>query len=173
MHLDEHTQTTTVWTSDVRPELHTTDATLADVITWADAHPCAWDVVTHAKSKAFGLGSCEYIGWAQRGMAPEAILERASHLYGLATGRDAFQSPASIFAWKARFTLEHYREPGFTGGLFRQHDGQFHRLCMTLDYTPETLGCVVSRFIDWCGHDYRTEYVTLNSEIVRRLDRPT
>ena len=172
MHLDEHTQTTTVWTSDVRPELHTTEPMLAEVIAWADAHPCAWDIVTHAKSKAFGLGSCEYIGWAQRGMAPEAILERASHLHGLATGRDAFQGPASIFAWKARFTLEHYREPGFTGGLFRQHDGQFHRLCMTLDYTPETLGDVVSRFIDWCGRDYRTEYVTLNCEIVRRLAPP-
>ena len=43
---------------------------------------------------------------------------------------------------------------------------------MTLDYTPETLGDVVTRFIDWCGRDYRTEYVTLNSEIVRRMDQP-
>jgi hypothetical protein len=172
MHSDEHTKTTTTWTSDVRPELHTTEPALADVIAWADAHPCAWDVVTHAKSKAFGIGSCEYIGWAQRGMAPAAILERASHLHGLATGRDAFQGPASIFAWKAHYTLDRYREPGFTGGLFRQHDGQFHRLCLTLDYTPGTLGEVVTRFIEWCGHTYRTEYVTLNSEIVRRLDHP-
>ena len=41
MHRDEHTQTTTFWTSDVRPELHTTDVALADVIAWADAHPSA------------------------------------------------------------------------------------------------------------------------------------
>jgi hypothetical protein len=173
MHRDEHTSTTTVWTSDVRPEIGTTEPPLAEVIAWADAHPCAWDVVTRARSKAFGLGSCEYIGWAQRGMAPTAVLERARHLHGLAEGRDAFQGPASIFAWRARFTLEHYRDKGFTGGSFRQHDGQFHRLCMTMDYTPETLGDVVTRFIAWCGRDCRTEYVTLDSKVVRRMDRST
>lgn len=172
MHREESTQTTAVWQSDARPEVRTTDPALAGVIAWADAHPCAWDVVTQAKSKAFGRGSCDYIGWAQRSMAPEAILERARHLHGLATGRDAFQCPPSIFAWRARFTLEHYREPGFTGGLFRQHDGMHQRLCITMDYTPATLGDVVSRFIEWCGPDHKTEYVTLNCEIVRRLDRP-
>jgi len=172
MHSDEHTKTTPTWTSDVRPELHTTEPALADVIAWADAHPCAWDVVTHAKSKAFGLGSCEYIGWAQRRKDPEAVLERARHLHGLATGQDGFQSPASIFAWRARFTLERYREAGFTGGLLHQHDGRHFRLCMTMDYTPETLDGVVDRFVEWCRRDYRTEYITLDCRVVRRMDQP-
>jgi hypothetical protein len=170
MHRDELTQPTSIWRSDIRQEVNTTDPALADVIAWADAHPCAWDVVCQTKSKAFGRGSCDYIGWAQRSMAPAAMLERVRHLHGLATGRDAFQGPASIFAWRARFTLEHYRESGFTGGLFRQHDGKYQRLCMTMDHTPETLTEVVSRFIEWCGRDYKTEYVSLNCEIVRRLD---
>jgi len=170
MHRDEFTQSTIVWRSDVRPEVRTTNPAFADILMWADGHPCAWDVVCKTKSKAFGLGSCDYIGWAQRGMTSEAILERVQHLYGLASGRDAFQGPSSIFAWRARFTLEHYRDKGFAGGFFQQHDGNYPRLCMTMDYTPETLEDVVSRFIEWCGRDYKTEYITLNCEVVRRMD---
>lgn len=162
--------TATVWRSEVRPDVRTSERALADVIAWADDHPHAWDIVTQTKSKALGVGSCDYIGWAQRGLSPEAILERVRHLHGLITGRDAMWGPASIFAWRARFTLDHYLDAGFTGGFFRQHDGTFERLCMTLDYTPDTLEEVVSRFAQWCGLDYRTAYVTLNSEIVRLVE---
>lgn len=170
MRSEEMTQTRTVWRSDVLPEVRTSDQKLAEVIAWADGHPCAWEVVTTSKSKAFGIGSCEYIGWAQRAITPEAVLERARHLHGLITGRDAMPGPASIFTWRARFTLDHYKDHGFTGGVFRQHDGTFERLCLTMDYTPDTLEEVVSRFAQWCRHDYRTAYITLNSQIVRRVE---
>lgn len=172
MHCDESTQTTVLWRSDARPEVTTVDSDLAKAIAWADAHPCAWDVATQTRSRALGRDSCEHTGWAQRSMAPGAILERVRKLHYLATASDAFRGPATIFTWRARFTLEHYREPGFTGGFFRQHDDKHHRLCMSMDYTPETLDAVVSRFLEWCGRDYKTEYVTLNFEIVRRMDRP-
>ncbi len=163
-------RTTTVWRSERRPDVTTTDPALARVIAWADAAPDAWHIVTHRRSKALGLDSCEYIGWAQRGMAPEAILERARHLHGLATGGDPRLGPSAIFAWRVRFTLAHYRDAGFTGGLFRQHDARHERLCLTLDYTPLLLQSVIDRFLEWCGRDYRTAYVTLNGRGVRRLE---
>jgi hypothetical protein len=159
----------TVWSSDVLPEVATDAPALAEVIAWADRHPHVWKIVTGARSKAFGLGSCEYIGWAQRGAAPEAVLERARHLHGLVTGRDARPGPSSIFAWRARFTFEHYRDRGFTGGFFQQHDTRFPRLCLTLDYTPATLEAVLDRFLAWCERDHPTDRVTLNGAIVRRL----
>jgi hypothetical protein len=157
------------WRSDQRPDVSTDVAELAEAIAWADANPHVWDIVTHTKSKAFGHCSCEYIGWAQRSMEPEAILERVRHLHALVTGKEAWGGPAAIFAWRARFTFEHYRDPGFTGAFFRQHDGRHERLCMTLDYTPDTLEEVVDRFMQWCGRDYPTTHVTVGGTVVRLL----
>ena len=157
---------TVIWRSDKRPEIHTTNPALVSIIEWADTHPCAWDVVTQTQSKAFGRYSCEYIGWAQGSLAPESVLERVRHLHDLAASRDSFQGPESIFAWRAQFTLEHYRDAGFDGGLFRQHDGKYHRHCLVMDYTPDTMEEVVTRFIEWCGRDQSTAYVTLNCELL-------
>ena len=115
--------------SSVLPEVRTQNENLSRVITWADANPVAWKIVTNHRSKAFGLGSCVYIGWAQRSMAPEAILERVRHLYEVLHGRE-YPNP-SIFRWRACFTLEHYRDKGFTGGFFQQHDERYPRACLT------------------------------------------
>lgn len=162
-------RTTTLWRSERRPEVFSNDPALAEVIAWADAEPRAWHIVAGRRSKAFGAGSCTYIGWAQRGMAPEALLERLRHLHDLATGRDPHPGPPSIFPWRARFTLEHYGDIGFTGGLFRQHEDGFERLCLTLDYTPLLLQPVIDRFLAWCGRGGRTTRVTLDGCTVRRL----
>lgn len=158
--------TTTLYRSDRRPDVATEEHALAEAIAWADQHPHAWDIVTHKRSKAFGLGSCEYIGWAQRSMAPEAILERVAHLHRLVTGREAHLSPEHIMCWRARFTFEHYRDRGFTGGFFQQHDERHARLCLTLDYTPETLRQVIDCFVLWCGNLHHTARITVDRKTV-------
>ncbi|MBI1317332.1 MAG: hypothetical protein GC168_00095 [Candidatus Hydrogenedens sp.] len=161
--------TTTVYRSSMRPDVWTDDPALAEAIAWADAHPHAWRIVTGTKSKAFGRNSCVYIGWAQRSMAPDAILERVSHFHRLATGTEPHLSPEHIMCWRAKFTFDHYGEVGFAGGFFQQHDAKHPRLCLTLDYTPLTLQQVIDRFLGWCQHDYLTERVTADGQVVRQI----
>jgi len=158
---------TTLYRSEKRPDVVTKEEVFTDCIAWADANPHVWQIVTGTKSKAYGRGSCIYIGWAQRSMAPEAILERAKHFHDLVTGNEPFLSQSHITLWRARFTFEHYREKGFTGGFFQQHDEKYPRLCLSLDYTPDTLEEVIDRFYAWCRHDYKTAHITLNKKIVR------
>ena len=165
--------TITYWTfqSDVRPEITTTDPHLAKVIAWADKHPVAWEIVTKERSKAFGVGSSEYIGWAQRSQSPEAILERLRHFKELVGGGDHWrrirEGDDSIFVWRARFTLEHYRNKGFRGGFFQQHDSNYPRSCLTLDYTPETFKGVLDRFCAWMDRSYDTKQITVDGKTVR------
>ena len=166
MKTESFDNTTTLYRSEKRPDVVTDERVLAQAIAWADANPHVWDIVTHKRSKAFGPGSCEYIGWAQRSMAPEAILERVSHFHRLVTGREPHLNPGHIMCWRARFTFEHYREPGFTGGFFQQHDERHARLCLTLDYTPETLPEVTGRFLRWCGNLHHTARVTVDGTTV-------
>jgi hypothetical protein len=160
--------TSTLYRSDVRPDIVTEEVTLAKVITWADDNPQVWQIVTDTKSKAFGLGSSVYIGWAQRSMAPEAILERTRHFHDLVLGIEPHLSPSHFFVWRAQFTYENFLKKGFTGGFFQQHDEKHPRLCVTLDYTPETLEEVIDRFLYWCGRDYPTHHVTVNKKTVRQ-----
>lgn len=159
----------TLWRSDLRPDITTGEHELARVIAWADEHPHVWDIVTQTKSKAFGRGSCEYIGWAQQGNAPEAVLERARHLHDLVTGREPHLGPEHIMVWRAKFTFEHYRDADFTGGFFQQHDTAHARHCLTLDYTPETREEIIDRFLRWCGDSYNTARVTLDGDTMREI----
>ena len=161
------TITNVVYQSESMPEIRTTNPSLARAIAWADDHPVVWRIVTGRRSKAFGLGSCEYIGWAQKGMAPDAILERARHMYDLGEGRSPYHDSNSIFVWRAKFTLEHYQDKRFTGGFFQQHDAKYPRSCLTLDYTPETLQEVLDRFCAWMDRCYDTDHVTINKMTVR------
>ncbi len=159
--------TTTLYRSNKRPDVTTDERDFAAAITWADANPHVWDIVSHKRSKAFGLGSCEFLGSAQRSMAPEAILERARHFHDLVTGREPHLGPSHFFVWRAQFTFQHYKESGFTGGFFQQHDERYPRLCVTLDYTPDTLKEVIDRFLAWCGRDYQSVRVTVDGKVVR------
>jgi len=161
--------TTTVWRSEQRPEVSSDDPCCAQAIAWADQHPLVWKIVTGTKSKAFGRGSCVYIGWAQKGMAPEAILERAHHFHQLVTGREPHLGPSHIMVWRAQFTFEYFKDAGFTGGFFQQHDGNYPRHCLSLDYTPDTLEEVIDRFLAWCGRDYPTARVTVDGKVVREV----
>jgi hypothetical protein len=164
-----HTVRRRAFRSEVRPDVETTDRTLAAALEWADGNPVVWEIVSGHRSKAFGLGSCEYIGWAQRRREPDAMLERVRHIHGIVSRPERYLDPGSIFPWRARFTLDRFREKGFTGGFFQQWDADFPRSCLTLDYTPETLEEVVDRFCGWMDRYYRSARVTLNGETVRTL----
>jgi len=163
----EETTTTVVHSSEALPEVRTTFPALAPTIAWADAHPIVWRVVTGRKSKAFGLGSCVYIGWAQRSNAPDAVLERVRHIHEVLERPRPHCTPDSIFVWRAKFTRDHFQDKGFTGGFFQQHDARYPRSCMTLDYTPETFEEVLDRFCVWMDKFYKTVRITVDSHTVR------
>jgi hypothetical protein len=155
--------------SEVLPEVDTQDPERAKTIAWADDNPVVWKIVTGARSKAFGRNSCEYIGWAQRSEAPEAILERARHFHTCVDpnvlGGLEYRS-RDIWGWRARFTFQHYQDKGFTGGYFQRFDGRYDRDCLSLDYTPGTLAEVVRNFMEWGHVD-----IGLSSTDVVKLDR--
>lgn len=158
-----------VFISEKRPDVCTACPGFEPVIQWADDNRVVWHIVTGRRSKAFGLGSCVYIGWAQRSMAPDAILERLRHFKELVDGNSPWHNADSIFRWRARFTLEHYQENGFRGGFFQQHDAQYPRSWLTLDYTRQTLEVVLDKFCAWMGRSYATQSVTLDRKTVRRF----
>ncbi len=166
MKMHRQIQLQPLFLSETRPDICTTCPDLARVMQWADDHPVVWAIVTGARSKAFGLGSCAYIGWAQNSLAPGAILERLSHFKELVAGNGPCHKD-SIFRWRARFTLHHYQEKGFRGGFFQQHDAHYPRSCLTLDYTTETLELVLDKFCAWMGPSYDTHSVTLDGKAVR------
>ena len=166
------TTTTVVYRSEVLPAVHTTLPALARTIAWADAHPGVWKIVTGRKSKAFGPGSCVYIGWAQRSMEPEAVLQRARYMRELIECQQPYYTPDSIFVWRAAFTIQHYQDKGFTGGFFQQHDAKHPRSCLTLDYTPETFEQVLDRFCAWMDRYYDTRRVTVNGQSARTFPLP-
>lgn len=153
--------------SEILADVRTTEPSLARVIAWADDHPTVWRIVTGHRSKAFGLGSCIYIGWAQRSMEASAVLERARHLMELIEEPGRWGHANSIFTWRAKFTLDHYGDKGFTGGFFRQHDANYPRSCLTLDYTPETFEEVVDKFCQWMDRYYDTVRVTVDKRTAR------
>lgn len=161
------TVTNTIYQSECLAKVHTLDPLLARTIAWADSHPVAWRVVTEHRSKAFGRGSCEYIGWAQKSMEPSAIFERVHHFHELVSNTSPYHNEQSIFVWRARFTMEHYQDKGFKGGFFQQHDAKYPRSCLTLDYTPETLQEVLDKFCAWIDQYHDTQRITLNGTTVR------
>lgn len=186
----------TVYSSEIRPKIETEDVEMAKVIAWADdEHPIAWDIVMSRKSRAFGIGSCVHVGWAQQGDSSEAVLERLCILRYYATyeplpppalpknkrsqtkvlgrGRIWQQRPI-IQHVSALFTLEHFEDPSFTGGFFRQHatwtDGEsYSRSCIHLDYTLNTLEKVLDVFASWMDPYYeKTTHITIDN-VTKRI----
>lgn len=136
------------YVSEHDPRISTDVPKLGTVIEWADTNPVAYEVVRTSRSKAFGVGASFYIGWAQRGSTSEAVVER------LWAFREVIEGPENFWRWRARFTLRHFKEKDFTGGVFQQwavwSDGkEYPRACVTLDYTPKTLEMVLDRFCGW------------------------
>ena len=167
----EQTITRTVYQSEVLVQVQTTNPILAPIIQWADEHPSVWQVVTTKRSKAFGLGSSQYLGSIQTSMDADCILERVGHIHNIVECKQPCYTPDSIFVWRALFTLAHYNDKGFKGGFFQQHDAQYPRSCLTLDYTPETYEEVLNRFCAWMDTCYETHHVTINGKTVRTFPR--
>ena len=145
--------------SDLHPSLEFENPKQRDVLllTWADAHPNAWRIVLgKTRSHTYAPGSSAYFGRDRNSDSPYAILGRLGTLYG-----DWEKGDENIFGWRARFTVNHCRDKGFTGGSFRQHDGTYARGCIDLDYTPKTLTFAVNRFREWCGKDFPTACITV------------
>ena len=158
----------TIYASEAHPEIETESKELGDVIAWADAHPTAWKIVTGTRSAPFGRESSTYMGF-QRGPSPQAALARVTTLMKQAKAVDG--SSDSIFSWRARFTLEHYGDNGFKGGFFVQHDGQYERGSLDLDFTPETLDEVVQRYVSWCGGHFDIKEVLIKDAKYKVLKR--
>ena len=163
----DKTTTTTVYQSEVLAHVQTTNPNLAIAIQWADEHPIVWQVVTTKRSKAFGLGSNQYIGCAQRGIDSDSILDRVKHIHNIVECKQPCYTPDSIFVWRAKFTIEHFSDKRFTGGLFQQHDAKYPRSCLTLDYTPDTYDDVLDMFCAWMESCHDTKRVTINGKTVR------
>jgi hypothetical protein len=163
-----YTETYNVYSSEVWPDVQTRDEHLAEIIRWADAVcPVAWKIVTTKKSKAFGMGSSTYIGYAQNGTTSASILERLKVFYHELHRKPKDTTyPIDFFVWKANYTLEHYNDKKLTGGLFQQWDGTYDRGCSVLDYTPDTLPLVIERFVAWCGNTFETKAVKIDKKIV-------
>ena len=163
-----HAQTLylTRFQSTVLPAVETTNPRLAEAIAWADRHPPVWDTVTRKRSKAFGLDSCVYIGWAQGSKRPEAVLERVRQFHDLVMRPGKWGPANAMVTWRARFTFDHYQDKGFTGGFFQQHDARFPRSCLTLDYTPATFEQVLEKFRQWMDPYYDTVCITLDDRPV-------
>lgn len=148
----------TRYISEAYRDIESTDPRDAEVIEWLDNNPVVYEIVTKNKSKAFGIKSCAYIGWAQKNNSTDAILERIRHF------KSRIEPNDNIFDWSAKFTLAHYKDKGFKGGFFQQHDKEYPRGCMSLDYTPETLEEVVKNFVGWLGSMYETHRITIDNK---------
>lgn len=143
----------TSYVSEERPEIETTDERLAEVIAWADENPVAYKIVTSRRSKAFGLGSSSYMGWAQNSVEPGAVIERLAVLKH-AFYQNGGHMPAEFWSWRAMFTLTHFEHEDFHGGLFQQHarwenGKEYARNCVILDFTTLSLERVLDRFWGW------------------------
>ena len=165
MKTDIQTIVKTTYQSEIMPEVKTDSSDLAEVLEWADANPRVWRIITHNKSKAFGRNSCMYMGWAQGNNSADAVLERLRTFYDEVYATDYRQK--QVWGWRARFTLEHYKDKGFKGGLFQQWNDRYPRGCLILDYTPETLEEVIDKFVEWCGKTHNTRRITVDEETVK------
>lgn len=158
--------------SEVYPEVFSYDARDRETIEWLDKNPIAFEIVTKTRSKAFGRKSCVYIGWAQNNNSVPAIIEKLRTLKGESEGT-RFSLPGTIFQYRARFTLKHYKDKKFTGGFFQQWDENYSRDCLTLDYTPELFDEVLAEFEKWISSFYSTKKitVTINKKIVKEIKK--
>ena len=160
MKITEEHITRTWYKSELYPEIESSDERDREIIEWLDRNPVAFEIVTKTRSKAFGRKSCVYIGWAQNNDSTPAIIEKLRTLKGESEGK-RFSLPGTIFHYRAKFALEHYKDKGFTGGFFQQWDENYPRGCLTLDYTPELFDEVLTEFEKWISNSYNTKKITV------------
>ena len=154
--------------SEVMPNIESMHDGDAEIIKWADANPVAWKIVTTKKSKPYGVGSSTYFGCIQRGGDASSVLGRLAKFYDDVHNNGVPAHTSEPFwQWRAKFTLEHFKDKGFKGGFFKLFDGQYDRNCAYLDYTPETREAVIDRFLEWCDPYYTKHSVKIDNSVVR------
>lgn len=157
-----------MYQSEELPNLQTTDPKAGEAMEWADKHPQVWHLLVSRRSKAFGVNSSVYIGWAQQNVSPEALLERARHFHSLVIQAERIpERNLPMLAWAAKFTFEHFYDENFGSGFFQQHDAAYPRSCLTLDYTGQTFEAVLDKFCQWMDCYNQTAKVTLDGKTVR------
>jgi hypothetical protein len=163
MRTEEHVVHIVRYLSEVDPKVFSESKADADDITWADAHPVVWKIVSGHRSAPFGKRSSTYPGWA-RGDATASVIHRVHVL------RDHLAQKETFWSWRAQFSLDHYTDKGFRGGSFQQFDGTHGRGCVSIDYTPGTLDEVIQRFLAWCGTigTFPTREVRIDDKCIRR-----
>ncbi len=161
-----------MWESLELPQIQTTDPVVGEAIIWADQEAPVWHLLASRRSKAFGIGSSIYIGWAQNNRSTDALLERLRHFHQLVREANSENRRlAPIQAWAAKFTFDHFYDQEFAGGFFQQHVGKYPCNCLTLDYTPETLEAVMDKFCEWMDRSQQTAKITLDGKTVRVFPR--
>lgn len=135
------------------------------LIDWGDENPIAWDIVTNTRSRAFGANSdlYGYWGWSDAARAP---LERLKRFRQLLDGRDLHHPLDELLSWNAQFTMQHYEDDDFTGGVFEV--GQ--EISLTLDYVPGTLQETIERYCRLVSGTYERRPVTLDGMVVGMLE---
>lgn len=160
----------TTWSSDIDPDITTTDKRLSEAMQWADEeYPIAYRIVSESKSRDFGFGSNHrYLGYYSHGTDSADILERLDVMKYMLTSRSEFDR------LRVQFTLDHYEDEGFTGGFFAQYakytDGiEYIRSNTYLDFTPDLLEVVLDRFVKWMDPYYalKTTKVMVDDDIKR------
>jgi len=122
------------------------------------------EIVTNSRSKAFGKKSCFYIGWTQNNNSESAINSRIELFKMQLENKQDFlgrKIPNDFFIKKAKFTLKHYKDKGFTGAFFQQWDEKYPRSCSAMDYTPETLPEVIEFFKSWMSPFFNTKKIMI------------
>ncbi len=171
----------TYYVAEAWPGIETETESYAPVIAGAYQNPYAWVIVADGRSIAWGMGANAYLGTCRDSSQPWAILMRLE-LFARWCREPGFKERGpngvggSIQAENARFALANYGCKNYGGGLFKQHDGQYDRACLYLDYTPETLETWIDRFVEWAEHGpvkHVTDSVFLNGQVVREGCRHT
>jgi len=154
-----------VWyISEIDEEIKSKNERDKSIIEWADTNPIIYKIVTEKKSKAWGWTSSDYIWGAQKNNSPDAILEK---IRTFKCGLDK-NGINDFWGWRANFTLKHYNDKEFKGGLFQQWDKKYLRNCVYLDFTPELLDEVIEHFVGWIGKNYDTQKITVDDREIAK-----
>jgi len=163
--------------SEKCPEIFSNDGRDREIIEWLDENPVAYSIVTGTKSKAFGKNSSFYVTWVQNNNSVAAVIEKLATLKRHLSDKvekwlvETWRNE-TIFNYRAKFTLEHYKDKGFTGGFFQQWDGEKSWYGTTFDYTPELFNEVLREFRNWIGYSHGTTRITVSIEgkIMKEID---
>ncbi len=120
-------------------------------------------VLVGSSSHAFGIGAVPQAHRA-REMRPSPMADRVEK-FTRARCSDKLSRASAAYSY------EHCLDPDFTGGYFRQWDGDHFVFGADLDYTPGTLAAVLDSFMDCRPTGSRIKRIDVNGHPVREFAR--